>query len=269
VSRLRELACGRTVLPAFLSGDQVHTLIKRILDQLPETTHIYFIEDSFLPVRERMAGFCAALEPFKDRVKFLVQTDTNMVDRETIRRLAEVGVVHISFGVESCSARLRRWMGKPQTDQRLEDVIAWCNEFGVRCYYLVILFAPESTVEDLWSNYRTLTRWQDEGKVTVSIIPYMIPYRGTRIFSSDFQFGYQIERLSNGRSVKSGKVVYPKDPQVRAIMERFRAEAPGAVERFNREAGHGRKSKDYTGRVYIELLGKLLEEEETRKGSAP
>jgi len=260
VVRIREFACGHRVAPAFLDGKHVEATIERILTQLPEATHIYFMDDTFLPVPSRIGEFCDALARFKGRVKFMVQTDTDRVTREVVRRLADAGVVHVSCGVESCSARLRKIVGKPQNEQRIEDIIGWCKEFGVQCYYLIILFVPESTMEDLRINYRTLTRWQDEGTVSVSVMPYMIPYRGSNMWYSTHEFAYRTFTLSNGKVLKQPYMIYPSDPTVRAVMEKFRERSPEYIERMNREQGHSRQSKNYTGKVYIQLLGDLLRE---------
>lgn len=258
VTRMHEFACGRRVPPAYLSGAQIEVLLNRIIEQLPETTGVYFVEDSILPTMKRLDDFCNTLKKFKGRLKFLVQTETDKTTREVVEKLADAGVIHISFGVENCSPRIRKLMHKPQNEERIENIISWCNEFGIRCYYLIILFSPESTLEDLDINYQTLTRWQNEGKVTVSVEPFMMPYRGAEIYNGDYDFGYKTTALSNGKILKHPYIIYPKDPQVRLLMEEFKVKTPLYLERAKQETGHQHISKDYTGKVYVKLLGDVL-----------
>ena len=260
LTRLHEFSCGKKVKPAILSGFQIEVLMERALDQLPEITHVYFVEDSILPTKGRIDDFCSGLAPFIGRLKFLVQTETSKVDRTIIAKLADVGVMHISFGVENCSPRIRTLMGKSQDSGHIEDIIGWCNEFGVRCYYLIILFSPESTIEDLRINYETLARWQEADNVVVSIEPFMMPYKGASVYYQDFEFEYSLETLDNKRVLKIPTIIQPKDPQVREIMQKFRDRKEAYLADYNREAGHTHRSKDHTGKVYVKLLGDILNE---------
>ncbi|HLC23522.1 MAG TPA: cobalamin-dependent protein [Dehalococcoidia bacterium] len=261
VTRLHEFACGRRVMPAYLSGEQIRLLLARIIEQVPDVKRVYFDEDSILPTVRRLDDFCSGLRLFKDRLQFLVQTETDKVTQDTVRKLADVGVRHISFGVENCSSRVRRLMGKQQNEQRIEDIIGWCAEFGVRCYYLIILFAPESNIDDLRINHDTLTRWQQDDRVLVSIEPYMMPYRGARIYSEDFEFAYTTTKLSNGRVLKHPYLIYPRDPAVRLVMDRFQKRMPEYFAEWDKNQGESRRSKDHTGKVYVRLLGDLLSEQ--------
>ncbi|MDI6787113.1 MAG: radical SAM protein [Planctomycetota bacterium] len=260
VTRIHEFSCGRRIAPAYLSGDQVNILIDRVLAQLPETTGIYFVEDSILPTIARLDEFCNALSKYKGRLKFLVQTETDKVSRDTIKKLASAGVTHISFGVENCSPRIRKLMHKPQNSEKIENIIEWCQEFNIRCYYLIILFSPESTINDLQINYETLNRWMTDGRVTVSVEPFMMPYRGASIWYEDYEMAYKIVKLSNGKVLKHPYIIYPKVPQVRVLVDRFKERLPEYLAKMNVEEGHKHQSKDYTGKVMVRLLGDLLNE---------
>lgn len=265
LTRLHEFSCGKKVRPAVLNSEQINILIDRVLEQLPETTHIYFVEDSILPTVARADDFCKALAKYKGRLKFLVQTETSKTTREVVQKLAEAGVIHVTFGVENCSPTIRKAMGKAQNAERIENIIKWCNEFNIRCYYLIILFPPESTIDDLIVNYTTLKRWQEEGSVTVSVEPFMMPYKGAGIYYSDFDFGYKTVKLDNGRTLKHPYIIYPGNPEVKNIMLEFKEKLPVYLDNFNKEKGHTHRSKDHTGQVMVKLLGDLLKE----KGHIP
>ncbi|MDI6787974.1 MAG: radical SAM protein [Planctomycetota bacterium] len=258
VTRMHEFACGRMVSPAYLEKDKLIILLNRIKEQIPEATRIYFCEDSVFTLRKRTDEFIEALQscPHFD---YLVQTETDKVDEDIIRRLAEARTIHISFGVENCSTRIRKLMGKPQDAEKIEKIIYWCLKYGVQPYYLIILFDPNSTIDDLWINVETLTRWIDKGCI-VSIEPFMMPYKGALVWYQDFDMGYKFMRLSNGKVLKHPYIIYPKDPQVRQIMERFRELLPSRVEDMKKELGIAQESKNFTGKVMVKLLKDLLYE---------
>lgn len=258
LTKMHKFACGQTVKPAILSGNQIRILIDRALEQIPELEYIYFCEDSILPTLQRIDDFCEGLLKYKGRLKFLVQTETDKLDYGIIKKLASTDVVHITIGIENASENVRKFMGKKQNSEKIENIIEWCNEFNITCYYLIILFYPNSTIEDLVINYNVLSKWIDSNKVTLSIEPFAMPYRGANLYTRDFEFGYKFHTLSNKRIIKRPYIVYPRDKEVNQIMADFRIRMSEYLDIFNKKAGHRHRSKNYTSPVYVELLGDLL-----------
>lgn len=259
LTKLHEFSCGSRVKPAMLNTDQIKFLINRIITQIPETTHVYFVEDSILPKKSRIDEFCDALKSFS-HLKYFVQSETDKLDYDIVKKLSESNVVHITCGVENCSPRIRKLMGKPQNEQNIENIISWCYEFNIRCYYLIILFDPNVIIDDLIINYETLTKWQHDKRLTVSVEPFMMPYRQARIWYQDFDFEYEFKTLSNHKILKQPTIIYPKNKQARELMMEFRKLIPEYMKAFEEESGHIHKSKDHTGKIYIKLLGDLLKQ---------
>jgi radical SAM superfamily enzyme YgiQ (UPF0313 family) len=260
LTMMHKFACGKSVKPAMLSGEQIQILIDRALQQIKGLKYCYFCEDSILPTSDRVDDFCKGISKYKGQLKFLVQTETDKVNYEIIKKLAENEVIHISFGVENCSENIRKSMGKKQNAEKIENIIEWCNKFNIRCYYLIILFYPSSTVEDLVINYKTLSRWIKSNKVTVSVEPYTMPYRGARLYNRDFEFEYKIQKLSNGNVVKHPYLVYPDDEEAKNIMLEFMYRQKDFLKEYIKDKGFKNYSKDLTGAGNIELLGVLLKE---------
>lgn len=260
VSQTHRQACGRRVKAAFLGMEHLRKILGRIKIKLPEAEAIYFCEDDFLLDKKRTQDFIESAPPY---FKYLIQTHTSKLDYETVRGLAAAGTVHITCGIENCSAFVRQTMNKPQDDQKIEDIVDWCQEFNIRCYYLIILFAPESRIEDLWINYEKLTAWIKKGAV-ISIEPFMMPYRGAPIFNMLYEFQWR-NRMVGDTLLKIPDVILPQDPNVRKIMEIFRERLPGHLRRqrlqdFDVEKAEKKHySKDHTGNQMVELLGEILE----------
>jgi radical SAM superfamily enzyme YgiQ (UPF0313 family) len=260
LTQMHSFACGKKIKPAKLSGEQIRILIDRALEQIPELTHIYFVEDSILPTINRIDDFCYGLEKYKDRIKFLVQCETDKVNYEIIKKLASVNVIHISFGLENASENVRISFGKRQNEERINNIINWCNEFNVRCYYLIILFYPSSKIEDLIINYKILSKWIKEGKVTISCEPFTIPYKGALLYNQDYNFGYKYHILNNKKILKQPYIVYPKDHDVNNIMLEFMDRQQEFLKKYINNLGCKHFSKDYTGAANIALLGEILKE---------
>jgi anaerobic magnesium-protoporphyrin IX monomethyl ester cyclase len=257
---LHEFSCGRKVKPAMLNSSKIKILITRAMAQIKGgITHVYFVEDSILPTIKRLDDFCDALRAFPS-LKYLVQTETDKVSREVIKKLAESNVIHITFGVENCSGRIRSFMGKRQNDEKIENIITWCNEFNIRCYYLIILFSPESVIDDLIINYETLNKWYSDKRLTISVEPYMMPYKQSRIYKSVYDFIYDIKILKNKKVVKYPTFIIPGDKKVREIFDEFMAGLQDFIISRVKEEGHLHQSKDHTGKYMIEYLGIKLKE---------
>ena len=255
---LHEFSCGRKVKPAYLSGDQIDILLTRIKKQLPETTYVYFVEDSVIVNRSRVPDFCSALKKHPE-FKYLVQTETNKIDRDILKQFSDSQIIHVTYGIENGSENVRRHMGKIQNSEKIENIIEWHKEFGIRCYYLIILFDPNSTIEDLIINCEILEKWLSKG-ISISVEPFMMPYRLSKVFSQDFEFDYKFNTLSNGRVLKHPYIIYPANPEVREIMEEFKKRIPIYFQKFEKESGHTHKSKDHTGFIHYCILKDLLTE---------
>lgn len=260
LTTLHKFSCGKSVKPAVLTGEQIKILIQRAKDQIVGgITHVYFVEDCILPFKERIDDFCYALKAFPD-LKYLVQSETTKMNQEVLKKLADSNVIHCSYGVENCSIKVRKAMGKPQNEQHLEDLIGWSYELGIKCYYLIILFSPEVTIDDLIINYNTLTRWQSDKRVITSCEPFMMPYKMSRIYNRLHEFQWEQKVLSNGKIIKYPTYILPDDPQAREIMLEMQKELPDYINEKSKKLTSGHQSKNYTGEWIIELLGDKLKQ---------
>jgi len=247
-------ACGEKVPVAYLSPTQVGTLLKRIKQQLPKTKRIYFCEDQLLVTKQRAFDLIPVFKKFD--FEYLIQTGTWMLTEEIVRELALARVVHITCGVENASAYVRKSMNKPQNEKRIEDIIGWCHKYGVRCYYLIILFPAKTRLEDLRINYETLTRWMEQG-VTISVEPYEMLYRGSLDYDSPYDFEYKTFSL-DGFNLREPTIVLPEDLEARKVMFEFRKRWPEYREQKAKEESQNHFFKGATGKWMVSLLGELL-----------
>lgn len=218
VSWIREFAYGKIVKPATMSMNKIDELLAKIEKELPQTKTIYFGEDEFITSEQRIDDFVEISK--NHNFKYLIQTTTTRLTKSIIEKLAKAGVKHITCGVESCSDRLRKEINKSQKSEHIEEIIDWCNEYNIKCYYLVILFLPQTTIGELWNDVTILNNWRERG-VDISTIPYVIPYRGCPYYNDIYDFEYIRHKLPNGRYLKQPIRILPYDKKVRTIMYRW------------------------------------------------
>lgn len=251
VTQWQQSAVGRRVIPGYLDAQEVLELVRRIKCEVPTTETIYFCEDDFCLCRERVLEFCK--HSAEIGVSYLVQTHSSRLDRELVAAMANGGVRHITVGIENASPKILQSFNKPQDLSKVPDIIAWCREFGITPYLLIILFAPESTIEDLRMNYEVLSQWMALGAV-VSIEPFTMPYRGAPLYDSLHEFEWNISALADGSVLKQPVRILPDDLPARDLMKQFAKRWPAYKEKHART--HSFKGE--TGRLMVQLLGELL-----------
>jgi anaerobic magnesium-protoporphyrin IX monomethyl ester cyclase len=251
VTQWNRVACGKMARPSMLNAGQVLSLVERVKREVPKAETIFFCEDDFCMERARVETFVERSAELG--VTYLVQTHSEQIDKELIGKLARGGCRHISLGIESASPAVLREFRKPQDLARVPSLIRWCREVGIVPYLLIILFSPETTLDDLRLNVRTLRRWQEIGG-HLSMEAFTIPYRGAPLNSSLHDFQYKRTQLDSHTWLKSPTVILPDDPVVRALMLRYRDEWAAYL------AGNRPKhySKSHLGKMQLDLLQKLM-----------
>lgn len=253
-----EQACDSDVPVAYLSPPQIDTLLTKIRKQLPETKIIYFTEDDLIVTRKRIHGLLPILK--KHPFRYQIQTSTWMLTEEIVKSLAEAGCFHITCGVESASAYVRDSLNKHQDNKKIEAIIDWCRKYKINCYYLIIMFSAKTRMEDLWINYRTLSRWMEKG-VIISIEPREWIYKGSLDSESNADFQYESYGV-NGHRLRQPTVLLPDDSEVRGLMQTFMARWPHFKEEMAKAEGQKHFFKGTTGKWMVALLRELLEERE-------
>lgn len=264
LASVRTIACGQTVKPASLKGWQIMELIHKVHKQLPDVRTVYFCtDDVFYPKKKDFLDFIELYKQSTYDYRILIQTASYSIEEEDFPKLKEINCQHITVGVENCSDRIRKSLGKSQDSDKIEKIIGWGKKYGIQIYYLIILIPPESTMEDLWMNYETTKRWIEQG-VQVSVEPFVYVYRGTPFYEDiRYEFLYEKRRIKETNFyLKDPLCILPKDPEVRKISLKFQQMRDDFVEKKFKDLSHQHRFKGETGPILVELLGEQLKAHE-------
>jgi radical SAM superfamily enzyme YgiQ (UPF0313 family) len=277
-ARIPDYATGEGVkMATFIPTEAVADLAFKAKREVPGLLAIYDDSDETFLGTERGLTYAKVLQKIRPEMdkgtvrgfRWLVQTRTNEMTRELVHELAKGGVQHLTFGVENASAYVRDSIRKRQDDKKILDLIEWCKEAGIACYYLLILFPPETRICDLETNVRVIREWVRLG-ATVSAEPFLMPYRGTPILD-DPRYHYEhiaydvpFSSMSSApgaplKRLKWPTLVWPRLPEVRALMSYYRDTLDDAIARAREKAGHGHTFKGFTGIVCVDHLAECLE----------
>lgn len=262
LSKIRNIACGKKVKPAILTGEQIMELVTNIHNQLPQTTTLYFTTDDVLyPDPKHFLDFCKLYTKSNYKYRIMIQTSSYSLEYWHFPILKEINCEHITIGVENASEKVRKEFNKPQSEEKLERFIELGKRYNMRIYYLIILIPPYSTVDDLLINYYKISEWFDRG-AAISIEPLVYSYKGTPIYD-DVRFNSsKIERFIPGTKIKvtDSEYILPSDPLVKKIALDMLAQKDEFIDNYFKSLPTKHKFKGLTSKPILLLLKKLLQE---------
>lgn len=272
VKNTRRIASGN-MKPSIinLSPDAFARNLLAIKAQVPGVMTIYDSCDEAWLGRGRAEEYLGVLEQIKPvmdaglprGLRYLVQCRTNDLTEEIIARAGKVGVRHLTIGVESPVAQVRKDMRKPQSEQLVRDVCRWGTEHDVNIYMLFIAFFPTITLEHLREG---IVNWREYMRLgaTVSIEPFCMSYLGTDL-ADDPQYlteyaGYEIPHSGTpAKRLKWATLIWPSDRRVCAVEQWMRANIDAYIERARVKAGHRHTFKGFTGKVIVDCIEDALD----------
>lgn len=262
LSRVRDIASGGKEKPVSLTGEQIMTLVHRINEQLPETRTIYFCNDNvFYPNPNYFLDFIDIYTKSNYDYRILVQTASYSLSEKRFAALKRLGCQHITVGVENASPAVRKSLCKNQSSERIEQIIEWSKKYNIPVYYLIILIPPESTIDDLVINYRTIKQWVNKG-VQISIEPLIYSYKGTQIYeNADYEHTWVNQKIQGtDKVIKDSIYILPKRKEVKELALEFKEREKEWVDNCYKKLNHKHKFKGQTSYFLLELLGQLLRE---------
>jgi hypothetical protein len=168
--RLRSVAAVATELSALVARDVRAVFIQDDLFILPSE-------------RAALARFASLSEAFAERrlptLAFWIKGRPESLTRPVLEAAKRFGALHLFLGIENASAERLRYLGRTHRPEDAERALALCAEVGVHPSFNVMLFDPETTLDDVERNLDFLERYVD--------LPWNVCrteiYPGTHLFS--------------------------------------------------------------------------------------
>jgi anaerobic magnesium-protoporphyrin IX monomethyl ester cyclase len=117
-----------------------------------------FHDDNFLlprpeATRERVGALRAALDELGvGRAAIVGKARPDCIDAALAKDLARWGVVRLYVGVENASASGAEHLGRRKQNASIRQALAACREAGIFTCYNLLLFEPDTTLEDVREN---------------------------------------------------------------------------------------------------------------------
>jgi anaerobic magnesium-protoporphyrin IX monomethyl ester cyclase len=137
---------------------------------------IQFYEDSFDVNKQRVKDFCKLM--IGEDLKWSHFGNVNLFDRGNLLYEKDANCAEVSFGVESGSDRMLKFLNKRQTIQEIEDVFENCKRVRMRAIGLFMIGLPTEQIEDVEETLSLLKRLP----AYQSICTIYRPYPGTPLY---------------------------------------------------------------------------------------
>lgn len=130
---------------------------------------IRFADDIFTIHRKTFLDLADAIEAADAQIPFECLSRVDLVDREVLERLRDIGCRRILYGVESGSQRVLDSMKKGITVEEVHEISRLTRKLGIEQYWFLIYGYPPEDIHDLRLTIDMVRRLQpDEYGITVA-----------------------------------------------------------------------------------------------------
>ncbi|KPK42864.1 MAG: hypothetical protein AMJ78_00950 [Omnitrophica WOR_2 bacterium SM23_29] len=154
------------------------TEIESVINQFG-IRHFCFVDDTLTLNRNYILNLCDEIDRRKLKITFDGSTRANLVDEELIRRLANSGLIRISFGLESGDPEILKIIKKEVPLESYIKANKLTRKYGIETNNSVMLGLPGETRESINKTISFLRNTKEIQEATYSIA---MPYPGTEFY---------------------------------------------------------------------------------------
>lgn len=158
----------------FHSAKYVLEEINHVIDTY-QADGIIFWDDLFIAPLNRFREIAKLVKEqgINKRVTFWAMVTAKLMTPEICRLLKEMNVHRISFGLETGSERILRYLkANSVTLQDNERAVTLCRSFGISPASGFMIGTPSETVEDLEQTYQFMKKYPLDNTQIYTLIPY-------------------------------------------------------------------------------------------------
>lgn len=138
--------------------------------------HFFIVDDVLTLYPEHVLEIADRIKSAGLKITFESSTRANMVEDDMLRRLADAGLIRLSFGLETVDAEMRKTMKKKVPLEYYEKANRLCNKHGVEALNSVMIGLPGETRATVRKTLDWLRKARDVKQANFAIA---VPYPGT------------------------------------------------------------------------------------------
>lgn len=167
--------------------------IKSIVDKYG-IKHFHFINDALTLDRDIVLDMCDMIKKENLDITFEGSTRADLIDEELISKMASVGLIRLSFGLESVDKNVRRIMKKDLPIESYIHANRLTNKYGIETLNSCMIGLPGETIDTI---KKTLSFLRSSYEIKESNISIATPYPGTELYDMAKRGDYGLKLMSN------------------------------------------------------------------------
>ena len=259
-------AAGTKVRIADLSGRPLVDLVKRIVRAHPRAETIYFTDDEFCIIRDKLLEFLHGAIEEKLGVTFICFTRIDDLDEEVISLMAQAGFRTLNIGIESFQQEILREYHKNITVEQIDRTLKLLNKYGIRPSCSFILTSPEAKLDWVENVARRIRKELDNESIYAGVNIATEPQAGSGFFEEYTEF--ETERIANPGTnmfLKRYHFVKATDPETREFQYRFLYRWATYIDTvLSKQNGHW--NSQVQTELKIDLAIKVIDEIKSERG---
>lgn len=155
--------------------------------------HFYIVDDVMTLNPEHILEIADRIISEGLKITFEGSTRANLVEDKMIGRLAEAGLIRLSFGLETVDAEMRKTMKKKVPLKYYEEANRICNKYQVEALNSVMIGLPGETRETVQKTLNWLRSARDVMQANFAIA---VPYPGTEFHDMAVSGGHGVTLMT-------------------------------------------------------------------------
>jgi len=145
-----------------------------------------FREQAFTHNKKRAIEFCDEIINRGLEISWIVETRTDLVSEECLRKMRDAGCFRIHYGVETGDEELLQSIGKPRSNiEKIKTAFSKTKEAGVAAHAHMMIGFPEENWNTIEKSILLLKEIAPDS-VNINIVT---PYPGTRLYENILKEG--------------------------------------------------------------------------------
>lgn len=150
-------------------------------------------DDNFLMFRKNLNEFLDMLIEQKKGLSWSCNARVNLVNPDSLKKMAKAGCWKISYGMESGSEKMLRFLQKGITKEQVINAIKWTKQAGIKSFGYFIMGCPTETKETL-AETANFIQMCGVGDMQIS---FFTPFPGSPVYQNIRKYGHFEENWDN------------------------------------------------------------------------
>lgn len=151
----------------------------------------FIYDDTFTLNNDRVKAFALEMKRRNIFVPFLCYSRVDTIRYDSLKLLHDVGLKAISFGIESGSPKILKYLNKNTTNHQAIEAVRICDEIGILAKGTFIVGSPHETIKDYMQTLGLISKLKKIQPDFVANIggSGMFIYPGTGVFYDAIESG--------------------------------------------------------------------------------